>query len=401
MKLSHLKSSGHWPTLCTSFLYFDASFMVWTMLGALGAMIAPALGLDPQEKFLMVATPTLAGAILRIVLSLAADRIGTKNTGVLAQLVVIAGLALVYRLGLHSLGEALALGVVLGVAGASFAVALPQAGRWYPPQLQGVVLGLAGAGNIGVVLDHLIAPRIAATHGWQAVFGATLVPLTLVLLVYVAFSREAPGAIKRKRLADYFALLTERDAHWFCLFYTISFGGFVGLATAFAMFFHDAFGLAPVAAGEMAALCTFVGAVARPLGGAIADRCGGIRALGVLYATAGAAMVVAAGAHNLWVCGAAFFVASGAFGMCNGAVFQLLPQRFATDINIMTGLVGCGGGIGGFVLGMLFGLSKQYTGSYAAGILLFAGLCGVALAALHSVKTRWRTTWGALAAARI
>lgn len=401
MKLSQLKASGHWPTLATSFLYFDVSFMVWTILGALGAMIAPHLGLSAQQKFLMVSTPILSGAFLRIVLSLLVDRIGTKNTGILAQLVVMAGLAVAWKTGLSTLNQALALGVVLGLAGASFAVALPQSGRWYPPHLQGVVLGLAGAGNIGVVIDHLAAPRIAAAYGWQAVFGAALLPLALAFILYVVFSKEPPGIFKRKKLSDYVALLAQRDAHWFCFFYTISFGGFVGLATAFAIYFRDEFGLQPVQAGEFAAFCTLVGALGRPMGGALADRLGGIKALGVFYSVAAVAMVVAAAFHHLWICGAAFFVASGAFGMCNGSVFQLLPQRFAKDISVMTGLVGCGGGLGGFLLGMLFGSSKEYTGSYVTGILLFAGLCVIALIGLKLVKTRWRTTWGAVAAARI
>lgn len=401
MNLVQLKKSGHWPTLLTSFLYFDVSFMVWTILGALGAMIAPSLGLNAQQKFLMVSTPILAGALLRIVLSLLVDRIGTKTTGILAQLVVMAGLAVAWLAGISSLGQALALGLVLGVAGASFAVALPQSGRWYPPHLQGVVLGLAGAGNVGVVIDHLLAPRIAAVHGWQAVFGAALIPLALAFVLYVVFSKEPPGQFKKKKLSDYLHLLRERDAHWFCLFYTISFGGFVGLATAFAIYFRDEFGLSPVHAGEFAAFCTLVGALGRPVGGAMADRLGGIRSLGIFYSIAGLALVAAAFSRNLWFCGAAFFVASGAFGMCNGSVFQLLPQRFAKDISVMTGLVGCGGGIGGFLLGMMFGASKEHTGSYTIGILLFAGLCLVALSGLKLVKTRWRTTWGAMAAARI
>ncbi|HWA86394.1 MAG TPA: MFS transporter [Opitutus sp.] len=401
MKISQLKDSGHWPTLFASFLYFDMSFMVWTLLGALGALIAPSLGLDAQQKFLMVSLPTLAGAILRIALSLLVDRLGTKATGILAQLVVMAGLAVAWRAGLSSLGQALALGLVLGVAGASFAVALPQAGRWYPPQLQGVVLGLAGAGNIGVVIDHLVAPRIAAAFGWQAVFGAALVPLAVAFVLYVALSKEPPGRVQRKQLSDYFKLLRQRDAHWFCFFYTVSFGGFVGLATAFAIYFRDEFGLTPVQAGEFAAFCTLVGAIGRPVGGGLADRIGGTRALGIFFSVAGGAMILAALAPELWFCGAAFFVASGAFGMGNGAVFQLLPQRFSRDIGVMTGLVGCGGGIGGFVLGMLFGYSKASTGSYVMGILLFAALCGVALAGLKLVTARWRMTWGALAAARI
>lgn len=401
MNLSKFKESGHWPTLLSAFLYFDASFMVWTLLGALAGSIAPALGLNAQEKFLMVSTPILAGAILRIVLSLMVDRMGAKKTGIIAQLVVMAGLALAWLFGLDSLNQALLLGLALGVAGASFAVALPQAGRWYPPSMQGVVLGLAGAGNVGVVIDHLLAPRIAAQWGWTAVFGAVLIPLALVFLVYVIFSKEAPGVYKKKKLSDYLRLLTEKDAHWFCFFYTVSFGGFVGLATAFAIYFKDQFGLNPVHAGEMAALCTLVGALGRPFGGALADKLGGIKALGFFFSLGAMALILAAFSTNLWLCGFGFFVASGAFGMCNGSVFQLLPQRFAKDISVMTGLVGCGGGVGGFVLGMLFGTSKQYTGNYQVGILLFAGLCLLALTGLGTVKKRWRTTWGATAAARI
>ncbi|MEO7414242.1 MAG: MFS transporter, partial [Opitutaceae bacterium] len=275
MNLSQFKKSGHWPTLATSFLYFDVSFMVWTMLGALGAMIAPSLGLSTQEKFLMVSTPILAGAVLRIALSLLVDRIGTKTTGMLAQLVVMTGLLVAWKVGIGSLNQALALGIVLGLAGASFAVALPQSGRWYPPHMQGVVLGLAGAGNVGVVIDHLAAPRIAAAFGWQSVFGAALIPLGVAFVLYAIFSKEPPGEFKKKKLSDYVQLLRERDAHWFCFFYTISFGGFVGLATAFAIYFKDEFGLAPVQAGEVAAFCTLVGALGRPFGGALADRLGG------------------------------------------------------------------------------------------------------------------------------
>src|SRR5262245_35238390 len=125
MKISQLRNSGHWPTLLTSFLYFDVSFMVWTLLGALGALIAPVLGLNAQQKFLMVSTPVLTGAFLRIALSLLVDRIGTKTTGIIAQLVVMAGLAVAWQAGISSLQQALLLGIVLGVAGASFAVALP------------------------------------------------------------------------------------------------------------------------------------------------------------------------------------------------------------------------------------------------------------------------------------
>ncbi len=199
LKNESLLQAGHWPTLLTAFLYFDFSFMAWTLLGALGPMIGESLHLSVEKKSLMVAVPILSGALLRIILGLAVDGFGAKATGITAQLVVIAALLCAWAAGLQNYQATLLLGAALGFAGASFAVALPQAGRWYPPRLQGVVMGLAGAGNIGTVLDALIAPRIAATYGWRVVFGLMLIPAVFVLLAYVLFSKEAPGEVKRKK----------------------------------------------------------------------------------------------------------------------------------------------------------------------------------------------------------
>ena len=375
--------------------------MVWTLLGPLGAQIGDALHLSAQQKGLMVAVPILAGAVLRIVLGLAVDRIGAKATGISAQLVVIVGLSLAWVLGLKDYKAALLMGMVLGFGGASFAVALPQAGRWYPPNMQGLVMGLAGAGNIGTVLDSLFAPRLAAALGWRAVFGFALIPAVLVLLVYTIFSKEAAVEVKKKRLVDYFNLLKDKDAHWFCFYYTISFGGFVGLASSYVLYFKSEFGVPPVHAGDLAALCTAAGALLRPAGGAFADRIGGIRSLYRCYTVAGTALVIAAVSHLLVLNVAVLMIASGALGMANGSVFQLLPQRFGKELGVMTGLVGAGGGVGGFYLASSLGYSKGLTGSYLAGLMIFSLLCFCAIVGLGLVKTRWRTTWGLLSQARI
>lgn len=416
MNLRAFKESGHWPTLATAFLYFDFSFMVWTLLGALAVFIGSkeVLDLNADQKATMVAVPILSGAILRLVLSLLVDRIGAKRTGLIAQVVVIAALALTWRLGLPSYAMVLVLGLALGVAGASFSVALPQAGRWYPPKMQGAVMGLAGAGNVGVVIDYLAAPKLAEHFGWQNVFGFALIPAVLVLALYWIFAKDAPGEFKKKTLGDYWALLKEKDAHWFCFYYTISFGGFVGLASYYALFFNGEFGgrvfdagvfgeftMTKVKAGFFAAMCTLAGALARPIGGFVADRVGGIRSLLTLYALAAATLVGCALTRQFAVCFGLFLVVSFLFGMANGSVFQLLPQRFGKDIGVMSGLVGCGGGLGGFVFAKLLGMSKEYAHNYTVGFLGFAGLCVLALCGLALVKTRWRTTWGAMAEARI
>jgi NNP family nitrate/nitrite transporter-like MFS transporter len=396
-----LRTSGHWPTLLGAFIYFDFSFMVWTVLGPLSAHIKDALALSDSATGFMVAIPSLAGAVLRFVLGMLVDRIGAKNTGLLAQSIVVAGLCWAWLAGLHSFPAVLLMGFFLGFAGASFAVALPQAGRWYPPQMQGKVLGLAGAGNIGVVVDSLLAPRLADAYGWNTVFGLMLIPAVLVFATYALISKEPPVKVKPKRMHDYLELFAEKDTHWFFFFYTISFGGFAGLGASLVLYFKTTHGLTKVEAGDWAALCTFAGVMARPIGGALADRIGGIRTLTFCYAFAGVALVLVGQAHSLPASLALLLVALASLGAGNGSVFQLLPQRFGKDLGLMTGLVGAGGGFGAFGLAWTLGWSKGVTGSYAAGLTGFSCLCFVALIGLTLVKKRWRTTWGALAAARI
>ena len=400
-KWARLTRAGHFPTLVSSFLYFDYSFMVWTVLGVLGAQIAASLHLSAQQKYFMVSVPVLAGGLLRLVLGLVVDRIGAKTTGIIAQLIVISGLALAWQFGLKDFPAALMLGTVLGFAGASFAVALPQAGRWYPPQMQGLVMGLAGAGNIGVVIDALCAPRLAAAYGWQQVFGLALIPAVFVLGVYIMISKEPPAPAAKKQISDYIRLFSNPDVHWFCLFYLVTFGGFVGLAYSLGLYFKDRFGVTPQEAGDLVALCTGAGALCRPMGGALADRVGGIKTLYVYYSVAAAGLIGGALVNNLALNTLMFVISCAAFGMGNGSVFQLLPQRFGKEIGLLTGVVGCCGGLGGFLLANLIGLSKQHTGNYLAGLLCFASLCMLAITGLSLVKTRWRTTWGAQSQAKI
>src|SRR3984957_17073820 len=176
--------AGHLPTLFASFLYFDLSFMVWVVLGPLGVAIAKSLHLDPAHKGLMVATPVLAGAALRVVLGLLGDRFKARRVGIGAQIVVIAGLIAAWAIGIDTFAATLLLGCVLGLAGASFAVALPLASAWYPAEHQGTALGIAGAGNSGTVLAALFAPTLAIAFGWQNVIGLAAIPLALTLCVF-------------------------------------------------------------------------------------------------------------------------------------------------------------------------------------------------------------------------
>jgi NNP family nitrate/nitrite transporter-like MFS transporter len=396
--------AGHTPTLFAAFLYFDISFMVWVMLGPLGVQIARDLALSPAQKGLMVATPVLAGALLRIFMGVLVDRVKPKKAGVIGQLVVLTGLAWAQIFGITTYFDVLVMGLFLGMAGASFAVALPLASRWYPPEHQGTALGIAGAGNSGTVLAALFAPSLAAAFGWQNVFGLAMIPAGVTLVVYLMLAKDSPECPAAKPLMAYLDVLRDRDAWWFMFFYGITFGGFVGLASSLTIYFNDQYGLSPVVAGYFTAACVFAGSMVRPIGGYVADRIGGIRSLSLMYLAAAATLgAVSFGLKSDWLALAVFIAAMLSLGMGNGAVFQLVPQRFRKEIGVMTGLVGMAGGLGGFYLASSLGYAKQITGSYQAGLLLFASLAMVALAGLGTVKTRWRTTWGAahLTTARI
>ncbi|BBD00712.1 MULTISPECIES: nitrate/nitrite transporter [Sphingobium] len=385
--------AGHMPTLIAAFLYFDLAFMVWVLLGPLAPMIAKTLMLTPAEKGLMVATPTLAGALLRVVNGLLVDRIGPKRSGAISQIIVIAGLFTAWAMGVNSFGGTLALGVILGFAGASFAIALPLASRWYPAEHQGKAMGLAGMGNSGTVLASLFAPMLAKLFGWNAVLGLACIPLSIVFVVYMIMAKDAPNAPAPKKMIDYFEPLKQGDAWWLMGLYSVTFGGFVGLAASLPIYFTDQFGLTPIIAGYCTAGCVFAGSLVRPMGGALADKIGGVKTLTMVLVVAALALAGVAYATTLIGALGFFVLAMLALGTGNGSVFQLVPQRFQAEIGVMTGLVGMAGGVGGFYLASSLGLAKQMTGSFAPGFLIFAGLALVALAGLTLVKAKWRATW--------
>ena len=396
MKNSSFWEAGHRPTLIAAFLYFDLAFMVWVLLGPLAPDIAKELGLTPAEKGLMVAVPTLAGAILRLANGLLVDRIGPKMTGAIGQVIVMAGLMIAWMMGVNSFAGTLAVGLILGFAGASFAVALPLASRWYPPEHQGKAMGIAGMGNSGTVLAALFAPGLAKMFGWNAVLGIVCIPLAIVFVIYMIFAKDSPDQPAAKPLAAYLDPLKDVDSWWFMLFYGVTFGGFSGLTASLSIYFTDQFGLTTIVAGYCTAGCVFAGSLVRPMGGAFADRFGGIKTLSLVYTVAAGALVaISTGPSTVAAALALFVLAMLALGVGNGAVFQLVPQRFRHEIGVMTGLVGFAGGVGGFYLASSLGFAKQLTGSPQWGFLIFAGLAVVALLGLTSVKTRWRTTWGA------
>jgi NNP family nitrate/nitrite transporter-like MFS transporter len=380
--------SGHLATLVSAFLYFDVSFMVWGLLGVLATYIISDLPLSAAQKGLLVATPTLGGALLRLPMGILADRWGGRRAGILGMFLTIVPLLLGW-LWADSYGELLFAGFLLGIAGASFAVALPLASRWYPLEHQGLALGIAGAGNSGTVIAALLAPRLAEALGWHAVLALAAGLVLVTLVVFGLLAKDSPHQPPPRRLAEYAAPLAHRDAWRFCAFYCVTFGGFVGLANFLSLFFFEQYAMSRVTAGTLTAICVFSGSMLRPVGGWLADRLGGTRLLLVVFTAVAITMALVAMLPPLAFAITLIALAMGLLGAGNGIVFQLIPQRFHREIGVVTGIVGAAGGLGGFVLPSVLGLAKGISGSFGPGLLAFSLTSLVAAAAVWAASRVW------------
>ncbi len=376
MPRAKLRGAGHTPSLVAALLHFDVSFMVWVLLGALGATIGADLHLSALQKGLMVAVPPLSGSAFRLVLGPLVDRLGARRTG-LASLALTLVPLLWGWLAAGTFVEILGLGLLLGIAGSSFVIALPLASRWYPPEKQGLAMGIAGAGNSGTLIAALAAPRVAAHVGWHATFGLAVIPVAVVWVLFAVLAKEPPplAALDPGQPAPGArGLLAEGDARWLCGLYMITFGGFVGLASYLPVFFVDRFDLTLVTAGAFTALCASAGSFLRPLGGWLADRTGGTRVLGAVLGSVALLALALGLLPGLAATVLLLWATLGAFGVGNGAVFQLVGRRFPSRVGAMTGLVGAAGGLGGFLLPFGFGALEGSTGTFAFGFLAVAAI---------------------------
>jgi NNP family nitrate/nitrite transporter-like MFS transporter len=390
------RPDGHLPTLFACFLHFDVCFMLWVLIGALGGFIFDGPRVDAALKGLLVGVPVLTGSLLRLPLGWLSDRVGGKAVGV-GLLVFLTAPLLLGWFSNGTVGSLLATGLLLGCAGASFAIVLPLASRWYPPERQGLVMGIAAAGNSGTVLANLFAPRLAAVFGWQNVFGLALLPLGIVFVLFAALAREAPrrAAAPGSLAAVYRQVAANPDLWWLCAFYAITFGGYVGLSSFLPVFLRDQFEMSPASAGLLTAGGALAGSLARPVGGYLADRLGGVRLLQILLIAIAAAYPLFGAVSTLEAAAPLLVATMVCLGLGNGVVFQLVPQRFPLTIGLVTGLVGAVGGVGGFLLPTLLGAVKQGTGSFAVGLTVLGGVAAAAALALATLRRAEDETQGA------
>jgi NNP family nitrate/nitrite transporter-like MFS transporter len=383
--------SGHTPTLFAAFLYFDFCFAVWVLNGVMGPFISEQFHLTQGQVGLMVSVPTLAGAFMRFPLGVLSQYIGRKSAAIVEMSAIM--LALVYGFFfVSSFHQVLAMGVLLGIAGASFGIALSLGSGWYPPKYKGLAMGIAGAGNAGTAMAALLAPRLATHFGWRDVYGFAAVMMLLPLAVMIIFAKE-PKDIEHQTLREHLKCLTDKDGWAFNLIYVITFGGFIGLATFLPSFFVKQFHVSKIEAGTLTVLATLTGSATRVLGGWFGDRIGGITTLSVVFLIVIAGLFGLVASPTLLVTTLLFMLCFAALGAGNGAAFQLVPLRWPLTTAVAGSMIGEIGALGGGILPNLLGQSKEHTGSYSMGFTVYAVFAFAILIMIRVVSKSWTSSW--------
>ncbi len=385
--------TGHAPTLFAAFLYFAFSCCIWVLNGAMAPFISETYHLSPAQKGLMLSVPIIAGALMRFPLGVLSQYIGRKNA-TLVEMSLIAAAMLFGFLFVHSFNDLLAMGVLLGIAGASFGVALSLGSGSFPAQHKGLAMGLVGAGNVGTAVAVLVAPPLAQWLGWQTVYAVAAGAILVPMLTMIVLAREPADVDPHASLRAHVACLFEKDGWAFSLIYGVTFGGFIGLTTFLPSYYHDQFGVSKVQAGQLTMLAAFMGAAVRVLGGWLSDRFGGVNTLTWVLVIVGCTLTAAGLASgSLALTTLLLIVCFAALGAGNGALFQLVPLRWPAATAVAGSMIGEIGALGGGLVPNAMGLSRQYLGSYLWGFVLFAALAFVMLGVMRVMQIRWTRTW--------
>ena len=385
--------SGHAPTLWSSFLYFAFSCAIWVINGAMAPFIRESLSLTPTQMGMMLSIPIFAGALLRFPLGILAQYIGRKR----ATLVEMAGIFVAMSYGflfVHTYNDLLAMGVLLGVAGASFGVALSLGSGWFPPRYKGLAMGIVGAGNVGTAVSALLAPVLAQKFGWQTVYGFAAASVVIPMVVMAVFGKEPPDRAPHSSFREHIACLFEKDGWAFSLIYAVTFGGFIGLTTFLPSYFNDQFGVSKVAAGQLTMMAAFLAAALRIFGGWLSDHWGGVNTLTAVLAITAVTMVLCGLAENsLPVTMLLFLLCFAALGAGNGALFQLVPLRWPLTTAVAGSMIGEIGALGGGLIPNAMGLSREHAGTYLWGFVGIAVCAATMLLLLRVMQIRWTRTW--------
>ena len=405
-----------WSVLIVSTLAFTVCFMVWMMFGVIGIPIKKTLGLNATEFGLLTAMPVLSGSLIRVPLGIWTDRYGGRI--VLATLMAITVPAIYLMSYATAYWHFLCIGLVLGLAGGSFSVGTPYVARWFPRHRQGMAMGVFGAGNSGAAVNKFLAPALLVAFGWTMVPQVYAAVMLGTLILFWLFSHSDPAHLvpSNVRFVEGLATLKDPKVLKYCQYYSIVFGGYVALSLWMVQYYVGEYGLDIRVAALLAACFSLPGGVLRAVGGWLSDRYGAhsvtwwvmwvswICLFLLSYPQTQFTVTTVEGTRsftiglNVYAFTLLMFVLGIAWAFGKASVFKYISDEYPQNIGAISGIVGLAGGLGGFVLPIMFGALLDLTGIRSSAFMLMYGVVWVSLIWMYFTEVRRTDVMGPHAA---
>ncbi len=393
-------------TLVVSTLAFTICFAIWLMFGVIGIPIRKTLGLNATEFGLLAATPVLTGSLIRVPLGLWTDRYGGRIVFFVLMLCCVVPIWLIGYATQY--WHFLVLGLFVGIAGGSFSVGTPYVARWFKKDQQGFAMGVFGAGNSGAALNKFVAPVIVIAIGWQFVPQIYAVAMLVTAILFWFFSHSDPSHLvpAKVTLREQLATLKDPNVWKYCQYYSIVFGGYVALSLWMVQYYVGEYGMDIRVAALLAACFSLPGGVLRAAGGWLADKHGAhnvtwwvlwvswICLFILSYPQTDFTVLGINGPKtfhiglNVWVFTALMFIMGIAWAFGKASVFKYIADEYPRNIGAISGVVGLAGGMGGFVLPIMFGALQDFTGIRSSAFMLMYAIVWVSLIWMYWTEVR-------------
>lgn len=395
-----------WSVVIMSTLAFTVCFMIWMMFAVIGIPIKQTLGLNETQFGLLIAMPVLTGSLIRLPLGMLTDKFGGR---IVFFVIMISTVIPIYLISLCTeYWQYLVTGLFVGVAGGSFTVGIAYCARWFPKNQQGLAMGIFGAGNTGAAVTKLVAPLIVVAYGWTMVpqVYAVLMLVTAIAFWFFTFTDPSHVAGKSVTIREQLAVLKDPTVWKYCQYYSIVFGGYVALALWMTKYYISEYGFDLKTAALLAAAFSIPGGVLRALGGYFSDRFGAhtitwwvmlvsmvcLFILSFPHAEFTIKTVTGPAVFNVGLDATTFtvimFTLGIAFAIGKASVFKYISDDYPRNIGVISGIVGLAGGMGGFLLPIMFGALVDLTGIRSSSFMLMFGIVWVSLMWMYWTEVR-------------
>ena len=407
-----LQQRKAWSVLIVSTLAFTVCFMVWMMFGVIGVPIKKMLNLNATQFGLLMAMPVLTGSLVRVPLGIWTDRYGGRIVMTVLMAVTVPAIWLMSYATAY--WHFLAIGLFVGLAGGSFSVGTPYVARWFPKKQQGMAMGVYGAGNSGSAVNKFVAPVILVAFGWAAVPQVYAAIMAGTVVLFWLFSHSDPAHLVPSQVSFMAQLKSLKDPRVlkYCQYYSIVFGGYVALALWMVQYYIGEYGLDIRVAALLAACFSLPGGVLRAVGGVLSDKYGAhsvtwwvlwvswICLFLLSYPQTEFTIATVTGPKtfviglNVYAFTGLMFILGIAFAFGKASVFKYIANDYPGNIGAISGIVGLAGGLGGFVLPIMFGALVDLTGVRSSAFMLMYGVVWVSLIWMYWTEVRQTDVMG-------